>query len=142
MAFTFVAESQNKPVIMHYKLMVNQPFQSTANVLAAAFRFVTAYDPGLLRLEERWRNIPGGIAIHDSFNNQDLPIGREASGEEYNPDDRHFFTDGYGNYRLLEELDRSRLNDILEVFNDLYGADCFAVIKTPIGYGYYKCVND
>ena len=25
---------------MHYKLIVNQPFQSTASVLAAAFRFV------------------------------------------------------------------------------------------------------
>ena len=127
---------------MRYKLIVNQPFQSTANVLAAAFRFVIAYDPGLLRLEDRWRTISGGIAIHDSFNNQDLPIGRDASLEEYDSDDRHFFTDGDGNYRLLEDLNRSQLDDILEVFNDIYGADCFAVIKTPIGYGYYKCIND
>lgn len=127
---------------MRYELIVNQPFQSTANVLAAAFRFVIAYDPGLLRLEDRWRTISGGIAIHDSFNNQDLPIGRDASLEEYDSDDRHFFTDGDGNYRLLEDLNRSQLDDILEVFNDIYGADCFAVIKTPIGYGYYKCIND
>ena len=90
------------------------------------------------RLRPRAPSPGGALAQHPRGD----PIGREASGEEYNPDDRHFFTDGYGNYRLLEELDRSQLNDILEVFNDLYGADCFAVIKTPIGYGYYKCVND
>lgn len=127
---------------MKYKLMVNQPFQSTANVLAGAFHFVTIYDPQLLRLEESWVRIPGGIALHDSFNNQDIPIGRDATSEEYDPDDFHYFTDGYSNYRLLEDLSRGHLNDILEVFNDHYGADCFAVIKTPIGYGYYKCVCD
>ena len=127
---------------MHYKLIVNQPFQSTANVLAAAFRFVLAYDPRLLRLEDRWRTITGGIAIHDSFNNQDLPIGRNVLPGEYDSDDRHYFTDGDGNYRLLEDLSRSQLEDILEVFNDIYVADCFAVCKTPIVYGYYKCVND
>lgn len=82
---------------MHYKLIVNQPFQSTASVLAAAFRFVCAYDPHLLRLEEHWRVIPNGIAIHDSFNNIDIPIGRDASLEEYDSDDFHFFTDGYAN---------------------------------------------
>ena len=103
---------------MHYKLIVNQPFQSTVSVLAAAFRFVCAYDPHLLRLEEHWRVIPNGIAIHDSFNNIDIPIGRDATLEEYDPD------------------------DILEVFNDHFGADCFCVSKTPIGYGYYKCIND
>lgn len=127
---------------MHYKLIVNQPFQSTANVLAAAFRFVCAYDPQLLRLEERWRTFSGGIAIFDSFNHQSLPIGRNATTEEYDPDDLHFFTDGYSNYRLLEDLSISQLDDILEVFNDLYGGDCFAVKKTTIGYGYYKCVNE
>ena len=77
---------------MHYKLIVNQPFQSTASVLAAAFRFVCAYDPHLLRLEE------------------------------------HYFTDGYANYRLLEDLPKSDLDDILEVFNDHYGADCGCVL--------------
>ena len=127
---------------MHYRLMVNQPFQSTANVLAAAFGFVLAFDPRLLRLEDRWRVLPGGIAIHDSFNNQDIPFGRDASSEEYDPDDCHFFTDGDDNYRLLEKLDRTQLDDILEVFNDLYGADCFGISKTPIGYGFYRCVND
>ena len=127
---------------MHYKLLVTQPFRSTANVLAAAFRFVVAYDPGLLRLEDRWRAISGGIAIFDSFNHQSLPIGRDATTDEYDPDDIHYFTDGYNNYRLLEDLSRSQLDDILEVFNDLYGVDCFAVSKTAIGYGYYKCVND
>ena len=127
---------------MHYKLIVNQPFQSTANVLAAAFHFVKIYDPQLRRLEESWVTVPGGVAIHDSFNNQNIPIGRDASLEEYDSDDFHFFTDGYANYRLLEDLPKSDLDDILEVFNDHYGADCFAVSKTPIGYGYYKCVND
>ena len=127
---------------MHYKLIVNQLFQSTVSVLAAAFRFVCAYDPHLLRLEERWRVIPNGIAIHDSFNNIDIPIGRDATLEEYDPDDTHYFTDGYANYRLLEDLPKSDLDDILEVFNDHFGADCFCVSKTPIGYGYYKCVND
>ena len=78
---------------MHYKLIVNQPFQSTASVLAAAFRFVCAYDPHLLRLEEHWRVIPNGIAIHDSFNNIDIPIGRDATLEEYDPDDTHYFRD-------------------------------------------------
>lgn len=127
---------------MHYKLIVNQPFQSTAIVLAAAFRFVCAYDPHLLRLEEHWRVIPNGIAIHDSFNNIDISIGRDASLEEYDSDDFHFFTDGYANYRLLEDLPKSDLDDILEIFNDHYGADYFEVRETPIGYGYYKCIND
>ena len=126
---------------MKYKLVVNQPFQSTGNVLAAAFRFVYAYDPRLLRLEEHWRVFPGGIAIHDSFNNQDLPIGRDAAGDDYDPDDLSCFTDGYSNYRLLDTLDQSQLDDILEVFNDHYCADCFAISKTAIGYGFYKCVN-
>ena len=82
---------------MHYKLIVNQPFQSTANVLAAAFHFVKIYDPQLRRLEESWVMVPGGVAIHDSFNNQNIPIGRDASLEEYDSDDFHFFTDGYAN---------------------------------------------
>ena len=72
----------------------------------------------------------------------DIPIGRDATLEEYDPDDTHYFTDGYANYRLLEDLPKSDLDDILEVFNDHFGADCFCVSKTPIGYGYYKCVND
>ena len=126
---------------MHYKLIVNQPCQSEANVLASAFQFVTIFDPHLLRLEDLWCTIPGGIAIHDSFNKQSLPIGRAATLEEYDPDDFHYFTDGYSHYRLLENLSRSQLDDILDVFNDLYGEDCFAILKTQIGYGIYKCVN-
>lgn len=126
---------------MHYRLIVNQPFSSTGNVLGAAFRFVLSSDPRLLRLEDRWRRIPGGVALHDSFNNIDLPIGRDVLPGEYDTDDPNYFTDGYGSYRLLTDLSRSKLDDILEVFNDIYG-DCFVVMKTAIGYGYYKCVND
>ena len=127
---------------MHYKLIVNQPFQSTANVLAAAFNFVRAFDPQLLRLEERWTLSDGGVSIRDTFNSQSLPFGRDASDEEYNPDDPHCFTDGYGHYILRTDLSKSELDDVLEVFNELYCSDCFAISKTPIGYGYYKCVND
>lgn len=126
---------------MHYKLIVNQPFQNTANVLTAAFHFVTVYDPRLLRLEEHWRVLPGGIiALHDSFNNQDLPIGKRA-GDDYDPDDMHYFSNDFGNYKLLTDLSREELDDILDVFNDHYSGDCFAIDKTAIGYGYYKCVE-
>lgn len=127
---------------MHYKLIVNQPFQSTANVLAAAFRFVCAYDPHLLRLEEHWRVIPNGIAIHDSYNNQDLPFGREATMEEWESEGYKCFSNDYGSYRLLDDLSKDLLDDILEVFNDHYSGDCFAISKTAIGYSFYKCVND
>ena len=125
---------------MHYELIVNLPLQSTADVLAEAFRFVKMHDPQLLRLDEAWVLIPGGVSLHDSFNNQNIPIGRNATPEEFDPDDFHCFSDGYANYKLLEDLPQSNLDDILEVFNDLYGADAFAVRKTSIGYGFYKCV--
>lgn len=127
---------------MHYKLIVNQPFQSTANVLAGAFRFVRAYDPQLLRLEELWRITPDGISLYDSFNKQDLPFGRKASPEEWNPDDMHCLSFEGEHFMLLTDFSRGHLNDILDVFNDNYGGDCFCVLKTPIGYGYYKCVED
>ena len=106
---------------MRYKLIVNQPFTCTANVLAAALHFAHAYDPKLLRLEEDWRMISGGIALHDSFNNQDVPMGKD-SGNDYDPNDRfHCFTDGYANYRILDNLTRDQLNNLLAVFNDHYG---------------------
>ncbi len=127
---------------MHYKLIFNQPFSSTVNLLSASLHFVHGFDPRLLRLEEHWRVYPGGIiALHDSFNNQDIPIGREA-GDEYDPDDLfHFFSNDFGNYKILDNLTRSQLDDILDVFNDHYCSDCFAISKTPIGYGFYKCVE-
>ena len=126
---------------MRYKLIVNQPFKRTAYVLAATLHFAHVYDPRLLRLEEHWRMTPGGVALHDSFNNRDIPMGKDA-GDSYDPDDLfHCFTDGYANYRILDDLTRGQLNDLLEIFNDHYGSDCFAVMKTPIGYGFYKCVD-
>ena len=128
---------------MHYKLIVNQPFTCTANVLAATLNFAHAYDPGLLRLEDHWSLTSDGVALYDSFNREAIPMGRDAAGDEYDPDDRsHCFTDGYGNYRILDNLTRSQLDDLLDVFNHYYGNDCFVVIKTLIGYGYYKCTND
>ena len=125
---------------MKYKLIVNQPVQSTANVLAAAFSFVKAYDPNLHRLEDRWDLIPGGVAIRDTFNKQLLPIGRDPVGDEFDPDDPHCFRVDADPYILVKDLTRGQLDDLLEVFNELYSADCFAVDKTPIGYGFYKCV--
>jgi len=124
---------------MHYKLIVNQPFTSTVNVLAAALHFVHVYDPRLLRLEEHWRVYPGGVIyLHDSFNNQDIPIGKEA-GDEYDPDDHyHYFSNDFGNYKILDSLSKGQLDDLMEVLNDHYCSDCFAVSKTLIGYGYYK----
>lgn len=125
---------------MQYKLIVNQPFQSTENVLAAAFRFIRAYDPHLLRLEDRWDLIPGGVAIRDTFNKQLLPVGRDPLGDEFDPDDPHCFRADTEPYILVQDLSREQLDDLLDVFNELYSADCFAVDKTPIGYGFYKCV--
>ncbi len=125
---------------MKYKPIVNQPFQSTANVLAAAFSFVKAYDPQLRRLEDRWDLISGGVAIRDTFNMQLLPIGRDPVGDEFDPDDLHCFYADTDPYILVKDLSREQLDDLLDVFNELYSADCFAVDKTPIGYGFYKCV--
>ena len=124
---------------MHYRLIATLPLRSTGDVLAEAFRYVLEYDSFLLRLKEHWRVIPGGIAIHDSFNNQDIPFGRKAGTREWDMDDHRFFTNDYGSYRLLDNPSVDVLDDILETLNDRYGADCFAVRKNDSGYGFYRC---
>ena len=127
---------------MRYKLIVNQPFQSVSHVLGATFLFLKAMDPGLKRLEESWLFIPNGIAIRDRFNNNDIPIGIEIPPKNVDSDDGGFFQVDSHWYKPDDSLSRSELEDFLQVVNDHYGADLFAVQKTPIGYGFYKVVPD
>ena len=129
-------------MIMRYKLIVNQPFQSVRHVLGATFLFLKAMDPGLKRLEESWLFIPNGIAIRDRFNNNDIPIGIEIPPKDVDPDDGGFFQVDSHWYKPDDSLSRSELDDFLQVVNDHYGADLFAVQKTRIGYGFYKVVPD
>ena len=127
---------------MHYKLIVNQTFQSVRNVLGATFRFLNKMDPGLKRLEESWRLIPGGIAIRDRFNGRDIPIGVEVPSEDVDSDNGSFFqVDGFW-YTQDNTLSRSNLDDFLQVINDHYGKDLLAILKSDIGYGYFKAVQD
>ena len=86
--------------------------------------------------------MPLGITRQCSFNNKDLPFGREATMEEWESEGDKCFSNDYGSYRLLDDLSKELLDDILEVFNDHYCADCFAISKTAIGYGFYKCANE
>ena len=124
---------------MQYKLIVNQPFQSTHNVLALAIRFLIGLDPGLKRLEDYWRWYPKHIALYDSFNCIDVPVGVPmAEGEELR-DYYHFYAlDEW--YKPHPNLGLSQLNDVLEVFNDRYG-DIFYIARTRIGYGFYRAEN-
>lgn len=60
--------------IRTYKLIINQPFQSTQNVLAVTFRFLLSTYPGLKRLEYLWRYYPHHIALYDSLNQTSIPV--------------------------------------------------------------------
>ena len=127
---------------MHYKLIVNQPFQSVRNVLGATFRFLNKMDPGLKRLEDSWRLIQGGIAIRDRFNARDIPIGVEVPSEDVDSDNGCFFQVNGFWYIPDNTLSRSNLDDFLQVINDHYGKDLLAIFKSDIGYGYFKAVNE
>lgn len=124
---------------MTYKLMVNQPFNCTYNVLSATIHFLLCFDHDLKRLEEKWRCLPEGIGLYDSFNRKDVLVGIPLSeGEEVKEYNNFYAYDQW--YKPHPNLTRSQLDDFLEVVNDYYG-DIFFVARTPIGYGYYKAVK-
>ena len=124
---------------MTYQLIVNQPFQSTYNVLSCAIHFLLCMDPGLKRLEDKWRALPGGIGLYDSFNRTRVLVGVLLEEAEGVNDYCHFYVDDEW-YKPHPDLSRGQLNDVIDVINDYYG-DIFCIDKTPIGYGYYRAIK-
>ena len=118
------------------RLIVNQPFQSTKNVLTAALSFIKKKDLFLDRLEELWRPLPDGIALYDSFNRQIVKIGIVVSSEEADPDKPEYFSVDGTWYRCDDGITRENLDDAIQILNDAYD-DFIAIIKSPIGYAYY-----
>ena len=126
---------------MPYRLIVNQPYQSAANVLAATFSFVKVFDPNLLRLADHWLVTPDGIAIHDEYYNHDLLIATEVADSDAKLDEPHCFSVNGKSYKLLTELPQSRLDEILGVLGELYH-DRFIVTKGRNVYRLLKFVPD
>lgn len=126
---------------MPYRLIVNQPYQSAANVLAATFLFVKKFDPNLLRLADHWLVTPDGIAIHDEYYNHDLLIATEVAYSDAQLDEPHCFSVNGKSYQLLKDLTRSQLDEILGVLGELYN-DRFIVTKGRNVYRLLKYVPD
>ena len=124
---------------MAYSLLVNQPHTAPGNVLGAAFRFVRAYDPDLLRLQPLWQKLNGGIAVL-SKGGKPLPLGRVAAPGEAEPGNPFFFTVDGESYRLEQEIAASDLYAIISLFNDLYSKDCFLIEGCNFGFTYYRVV--
>ena len=126
---------------MPYKLIVNQPYQSAANVLAATFRFVKAYDPNLLRLADYWCVKHDGIAIQNAQHNQDYLIATEVADCDAKLDEPHCFSVNGKSYKLLSDLAQSHLDGILNVLGEHYN-DCFIVTKGHNVYRFLKYVPE
>ena len=126
---------------MPYRLIVNQPYQSAANVLAATFRFVKAFDPNMLRLADHWLVTPDGIAIHDEYYNQDLLIATEVAAADAKLDEPHCISVNGKSYKLLTNLPQSRLDAILGVLGELYH-DRFIVTRGRNVYRFLKYLPD
>ena len=118
------------------RMIVNQPYTNSANVLAAAMLFIKKKDLFLDRLEELWRPIPNGMALYDSFNRQIVKIGVEVPSEEADPDKSQYFSVDGTWYQCDAGLTREELDDAIQVLNETYD-DFVAIIKSPIGYAYY-----
>ena len=127
---------------MKYHLIVNQPFQSVNNVISATLTFLKGMDPGFKRLEDLWRTTPDGIALYDHFNEEDITIGIAIPSEEAQANEKRFFQVNDSWYKPNPDLSRYSLDNFLQLVNDRYGSDLFAVLKSGIGYGYFKVIPD
>ena len=124
---------------MAYSLIVNQPHTAPGNVLGAAFRFVRAYDPDLLRLQPLWLKQDGGIAVL-SKGGRPLPLGRMAAPGEVEPGSPFFFVVDGESYKLNQAIAESDLYEIITLFNDLYSGDSFLIECGTSGFSYYRVV--
>ena len=118
------------------RMIVNQPYTNSANVLAGVMLFIKKKDLFLDRLEELWRPIPNGMALYDSFNRQIVKIGVEVPSEEADPDKSEYFSVDGTWYQCDGGLTREELDDAIQILNDVYG-DSFIIHPTPIGYAYF-----
>ena len=118
------------------RMIVNQPYTNSANVLSAAMMFIKKKDLFLDRLEELWRPLPNAMALYDSFNRQIVKIGIEVPSEEADPDKSAYFNVDGTWYQCDSTLTKEELDDAIQVLNEAYD-DFIAIIKSPIGYAYY-----
>ena len=118
------------------KMIVNQPYTNSANVLAVAMMFIKKIDLFLDRLEELWRPLPNSMALYDSFNRQIAKIGVEVPSEEADPDKPAYFNVDGTWYQCDSALTKEELDDAIQILNDVYG-DSFIIHPTAIGYAFY-----
>ena len=118
------------------RMIVNQLYTNSANVLAAALLFIRKIDNDLLRLTDYWRPIEDGMALYDSFNCQIVRIGRAVPSQDVELDKTRFFNVDGDWYECDDQLSRVELDDAVQILNDVYG-DSFIIHPSPIGYAYY-----
>ena len=124
---------------MAYTFLVNQPRTAPGNVLGAAFRFVRAYDPDLLRLHPFLKKRDGGIAVL-SKGGRPLPLGVMAASGGDEPGNHFFFAVDGESYRLEQAISENDLYEVITLFNDLYSEDCFLIECSTFGFTYYRVV--
>ena len=118
------------------RMIVNQPYTNSANVLAGALLFIRKKDNDLLRLTDYWRPLADGMALYDSFNCQIVRFGRAVPSQDVDFDKTKFFNVDGDWYECDGLLSRAELNDVIQVLNDVYG-DFFIIHPTAIGYAFY-----
>ena len=118
------------------RMIVNQPYTNSANVLAGVLLFIRKIDNDLLRLTDYWRLLEDGMALYNSFNRQIVKIGVKVPSEEADPDKSEYFNVDGTWYQCNAGLTREELDDAIQVLNETYD-DFIAIIKSPIGYAYF-----
>lgn len=125
---------------MDYRLFLNQPCSDEGNfrnVLVGVFRFLRAEDKDLLRLKDLWRTTPDGISLYDEEDDVNRGFGQIASSEEWKSEDISCFCVNGQQFIVDTVLSRNRLDNLLKIFNNYY-SDIILILRSPIGYGYFK----
>ena len=118
------------------RMIVNQPYTNSANVLSAAMLFIRKRDNELLRLTDIWRHLEDGIALYDSKNQRIVRIGRTVQSQDTDLDKSRYFSVKGVWYACEAGLSRAELNDAIQVLNDIYG-DFFIIHPTGNYYEFY-----